>query len=180
MAWTTPPTFTPATTGTAADMNIIRDDLNYLKGQTDQAVLSGCLVGRTTNQSLTTATETEINWDAETFDHGGWITVTSGSVTVPASAIPTGYTTVAVDLRAAVNFAVNSTGYRKARINVNGATVIAVPIDANASTTSTIALSAMAVVEAGDVINLEAYQTSGGALNVGSGFLFVGVFKPVA
>ena len=120
MAYVTPPTFTPASELAADDLNILGDDIVYLKAQADMAVLSGVRAARTTTQSIPDATPTEIIFTAETFDQGGWIAVTATTATVPSSAIPPGFTVVALDVRIGVNFAANATGYRKATVMQNG------------------------------------------------------------
>ncbi len=179
MAYVTPPTFTAGTTGTAADVNILGDDIKYLKAQTDQAVLSGCVVTRAASQSIPNNTATLISFTAEVIDAGGWIAVTSTTVTVPAGAIPAGYTTIAVDCRMDATFATNATGYRRASIMKNGAQILGPVVDAGSGQVTVVIGSTITTAVAGDTFTLEVQQTSGGSLNV-TGALTVVVFKPVS
>src|SRR6478609_8306921 len=121
MAYVTPPTFTASTTSTAADVNILGDDIVYLKARSDALIFSGVRVDRNgSNQSIPDSTWTAVSFTREIIDQGGWIAVTSTTITVPAGAIPAGYTTVIVDADMYATFAANTTGIRKARVLRNG------------------------------------------------------------
>src|SRR4051812_41994658 len=124
MAYTTPPTFSAGTELAAADLNLLGDDIAYLKAQTDLAVLSGCVVSRSTSQSISDSVYTDVTFTTEVIDQGGWIAVSSTTVTVPAGAIPSGYTTVALDVRPVAQFASNATGKRSAIVTQNGSTIL--------------------------------------------------------
>ena len=180
MAWTTPPTFVSATAGAAADMNIVRDDLNYLKGISDGVVFSGVQLARTSDQTLTTSVAANISWVTEVFDYGGWW-ASGTTVTVPAGAIPSGYTTIAVMVFARIRFASNSTGIRRIRIMQNGSAIGTRTSSALGGGDSTDTdISDVAVCAAADTFTLEAYQTSGGNLAAdGSGLTIVRI-APVA
>jgi hypothetical protein len=164
MAWTTPPTFVAATTATAADMNLIRDDLNYLKGISDGVVFSGVQLTRSTNQTLTTGVGANITWLVEALDYGSWWS-TGTTVTVPAGAIPAGYTSIAVMIFGRIRFAANSTGSRRIRVLQNGTSIGSRTSSAlgGGDTTDT-DISDVAVCASGDTFTLEGYQTSGGNL----------------
>jgi len=165
MAWVTPPTFTAATTATAADANILGDDLNYLKAISDGVVFSAVQLNRVSNQSLTSGTPTLITWTAEAFDIGGWW-ASGTTVTVPAGAVPTGYTTIAVVVFGRVKFASNSTGVRRVRVLLNGTAFGSRTYSALGGGDDTdVDISEVTVCAAGDTLTVEAYQTSGGALN---------------
>lgn len=180
MAYTTPPTFVAGTELAADDLNLLGDDIVYLKAQADLAVLSGTRASRVTTQSIPNNTATPISFTVETFDQGGWIAVTSTTFTVPAGAIPSGYTTVALDVRVGVNFAANATGYRKATVTQNGSPVLAPQVDASTTSVNNVNESTILTAVAGDTFQVEAYQNSGGALNIGSAYLILAVFKPVS
>lgn len=180
MAFTTPPTWPPDTVVASDDLQILSDDITYLKAQTDLAVLSGCLVTRSTTQSIPDNSDTAILFTTEVFDQGGWITVTSDTVTVPAGAIPPGYTTIAIDVRVGVHFGTNSTGYRKATVNQNGSPISGPQNDASPTTTTPVNEASLTTAVAGDTFTVNAYQNSGGALDIISAKLSITVYKPVS
>lgn len=167
---------------TSSDLNTyVRDNLEYLKGKADLIDFSGVLVDRNgATQSIPDSTYTTISFTREIIDVGGWIAVTSTTATVPASAIPAGYTTVIVDIRALVNFAANATGIRRARIMKDGSSQLSVGISAASADTTDLVLPWFATAVAGSTFTLEVYQSSGGALNVTAAHLAVTVFKPYA
>ena len=95
MSYTAPPTFVASDVLTAAQLNVLSDDIAYLYSTLQGVTYSACSVRRAANQSLTTATETEISFDNEDLDIGGWYS--SGTdIIVPAGAIPSGSTSVGV------------------------------------------------------------------------------------
>lgn len=166
MAWTTPKVWTSETL-TSSDMNTyISDNLSYLKGITDGVGFSGVEAGRATNQSISNATDTDLSFTAEGFDYGGWFGGSGTAITVPSGAIPSGYSTVAVGIYLRGRFASNGTGYRKLSILVNGASQASISVDANSGAETEVAITDFALVEATDVITFQAYQNSGGNLNL--------------
>lgn len=180
MAWTTPPTFVADTELAADDLNLLSDDLNYLKSRTDAATLSGVAVNRNgVAQSISDSSWTAVSWTTEIFDEGGWIAVTSSTITVPAGAIPAGYTNVLLDIRFIVTFAANSTGKRKARVTKNGSSVFS-DSDAADSDTTDLGQAWPISAAAGDTFQLEVWQNSGGALNASAVALSIVMDKPVS
>lgn len=181
MAWVTPPTETAGAVLAAADLNVIRDDLTYLKAQTDLAVFSGFGVDRNgATQSIPNATWTLITFTREGYDAGGWIAVSSDTATLPAGAIPAGYTTVIVDARMVVTFAANAVGIRKAQIVRTGATFVTNAYSAASADTTDLIGSALTTAVSGDTFQLQVYQSSGGALNIATAAMSVCVFKPLS
>jgi hypothetical protein len=160
MAWTDPPVFVSGGTVTAAQLNILGDDLVYLKGITDGVSFSGTKLIRSTSQSLTTATYTDI------------------TVTVPAGAIPTGYTSVAVLLIGLLRYVANGTGSRQLRILLNGSEVETVVHSALSGEKTTVHYSTVFTVEAADEIKMQGYQSSGGALNIDNARLTIVRYAP--
>lgn len=67
-----------------------------------------------------------------------------------------------------IEFAANATGLRGARIRLNGATVLAQVVSANlgAGDPTPIAVQTVYSLAAGDYVELQGYQASGGALNM--------------
>ena len=180
MAYTTPPTFVSSTTATAADVNILGDDIVYLKAQTDQAVFSGFYANRSTNQSIPDSTDTDVTLTTESWDQGGWIAVSATTATVPASAIPAGYTNVIVDIRCAAHFAGSAVGARRLIINKSGTQFASQAIDAPGTSSLSVAFSTLIDAAAGDTFRIQVWQDSGGALNILSASLSVAVFKPLS
>lgn len=173
MAYVTPPSFVSGTTAVAADANILGADIEYLYGIVSGLTASGVQATRTTNQSISGSTWTAISFGAEQFDLGSWWS--SGTdVVVPAGAIAAGSTTALVIVSARLQFLANSTGRRGLKILKNGTQTGRTTVDAEGGgdTTDMLAFDAF-LVEAGDVITLEAYQSSGGSLNVGTASLTV-------
>ena len=129
-----------------------------------------CAVYHAVTQSISTGTDTVVLFDSELFDVGGLHSTVSntGRFTVPAGGDGV-YLVIGV-----VVFAANATGVRRASVIKNG--TITIGISSNTIETSPTAvadtgLSIMAIVSlvAGDYVELMAYQTSGGALNISSG-----------
>lgn len=164
MAWTTPPTWNSGDTLAASDLQIVSDDLTYLKGVTDGVTASGCTVSRATNQSINDSTTTSITFLIEDMDLGGWWS--SGTdIVVPAGAIPAGFTTILVHIIGDIQFAANGTGYRAVSIYINGSLLGTRNSSAVSGETTSVGIDRYAVVAAADVITIRATQTSGGALN---------------
>ena len=145
----------------------------YLKTQADAAAYYAAIVIRTTNTSVSNATWTAVPWVSAPVNIGSWWT-SGSSVTVPAAAIPSGSTTIAVRVNFYVRFGVNSVGNRSIDVYVNGASANGF-VTKGASLPSDVATVVgfdLVQVIAGDVITLQAYQDSGGALNItGAHFL---------
>jgi hypothetical protein len=172
MSWTTPPTFVSGDPLAASDLNILGDDLTYLKAIGDGLTLSGCRVRRAASQSIADSTFVAASFDTETLDLGGWYT--SGTdVVVPAGAIPAGFTTIGLLIFGACKFVTNSSGRRWLRVLQNGAVIEGWNITANNADTSDLTLSTFTTAVATDVITLEVKQTSGGSLSMSEARLTV-------
>ena len=183
MAYTTPPTFTAGTVLTAANLNILGDDIVYLKGITDGVNFSGVQLRRTATQSITTATWTAVTWQTETggFDNGGWWS-SGTNIVVPAGAIPSGFTTIACDVLARTYFGTNGTGSRKIRILVDGSVTETGNLPAISGDQTDVWVPDAVVVAAGAIITVEVYQNSGSTLSIASSDTKVTVLRraPVA
>jgi len=143
----------------------IRDDLLYLYGIALGTTFSAVQIRRAANQSITTATETAISFDTENLDFGGWWS-SGTTITVPAGAIPTGYTTVGILMMATLKFATNATGIRKIILQKNGTEINSLQASGLASDVTIVQMTDLTTVAAADTLTLLAYQTSGGNLNV--------------
>jgi hypothetical protein len=170
MTYTAPPTFVAGDPLAAADLNVLSEDIEYLAGVAEGVTFSGCQLRRTSTQSIPNTTWTKVTWQTESggFDVGSWWS--SGTdIVVPAGAIPPGYTTIAVDVKASTNFASDSTGTRFMRVLVNGSeTEKASRTGLGGGDVTDIDVSDVVIVEAADVITIEVYQSSGSSLNISS------------
>jgi hypothetical protein len=123
------------------------------------------LIKKTTTQSLTTGLRTAVAFDVEAFDIGSCHdNVTNNTrLTVPTGADGTYFIT------ANVEYASNTAGLRAAELRKNGATtlaqVIANPVVGDLTVVQVITLAQLV---SADYVELNALQTSGGALNVGT------------
>lgn len=166
MPYTTPPTFVSGGTVTASNLNILSDDIEYLYGISQGVTFSGAQISRSTNQSISDSTDTNISWNAESFDYGGWWS-SGTALTVPAGAIPAGYTNIAVLAIARAKFASNTTGNRKLTVLKNGSEVGSTALGGvGGGDTTLVWLVELFTVAAADTVAVQVYQTSGGALNV--------------
>jgi hypothetical protein len=167
MAWTTPPTWNSGDTLAASDLQIVSDDLSYLKAVADGTTFLGTRVTRAAATSIPDSTSTAITFTAENYDYGSWW-ASGTDIIVPAAAIPSGFTTIAVSITVRVVFASNGTGQRRASIKVNGSAIVNPSVGAVSGDTTEISFSIPWPVAAADVITMEVYQNSGGALNASS------------
>lgn len=165
---TTPPTFIAGDPVAAAELNQLGDGITELQAVAEGVTFSGCQIKRTANQSIPNTTWTVVTWQTESggFDIGGWWS--SGTdIIVPAGAIPSGATSIAIDVNARTSFASNGTGSRFIRTLLNGTQTEKTPSPALGGGDSTeVTIYDTIVVVAGDVLTVEVYQSSGGALNI--------------
>lgn len=179
MAWTTPPTFSSGATLAAADVNILGDDLTYLKGITDGVSFSAVKATRAAATSIPNAAYTAVTFTAETYDYGGWY-ASGTNIVVPAGAIPSGYTTIAVMATGRAVFAANATGVRRLQVSLNGTAQFQPLASGDGTDATDLSGFGFLIVAAADIITLEVYQTSGAALNASGMSLNVVRFAPVA
>jgi len=117
-------------------------------------------VYRTTDQTLTTAVDTAVTWEADANDNAGmWVV---GAPTVLTCVVPGIYTATAN-----VRFAANGTGFRAAWIERNATTTLAradiIASAAASPTRFTVAAPAFNLA-IGDTVRLMVSQNSGGNL----------------
>lgn len=115
-------------------------------------------------QSLTSGTLTALTFDSERYDVGDChSTVSNTRLTVP-----TGEGGL-YHIFGSVRFSLNATGARSIYIQINGTTRVAqVELDACSSSVTNLVIATDYGLIAGDYVELFAWQTSGGALNVDS------------
>lgn len=165
MSYTTPPTFVAAAVLAASELNVLGADIEDLNGRLVGLTFSGCQVTRSGTQAISSSTDTLISFNVENFDYGAWFT-SGTTITVPAGAIPSGFTTIAVDLTAQIRFATNATGNRTCVLLQNGAEVGSWTLGGLSGDPTTIIVPETAVVAAGDTLQVQVWQNSGGVLNI--------------
>ena len=128
------------------------------------ATFVGVSAYRTTNQSIASGAGVIINWDAETIDSNGFH---DNSTNNSRLTVPTGYGGK-YWVTAAVEYFNNSSGIRSTTIRKNGSTYLAVSnCNGNSSSSnSTTSAQIMLDLAAGDYLEVDAYQSTGGSLNV--------------
>lgn len=124
----------------------------------------GCRATKTgTNQTLSNNTYTLVTFNAETYDTDGFHSTSTNTerMTIPAGLA--GY----YEVTANVGFDTNTTGRRLLQIRKNGS-AIAVGEASSATSTNYPAFNTSLIVNlaVGDYVDFEAYQTSGGNLDV--------------
>lgn len=164
MSYVSPPTFVDADDLTAAQLNILGDDIVYLKAQRDAMVFTGVALSRSTDLSVSDSTWTDISWVSATVDTSSFWT-SGANITVPASAIPSGSTQVVMEINIQARFNSNGTGGRACQVLLNGSTVErSFGTSALTGDTTVVGTTVWAIVAAADVLKGQIRQTSGGAL----------------
>ena len=180
MAWVDPPDWVEGQVVTAAQLDqYITANTSYLKGLSDGLTFSAVRVTRSAATSVATGSWTAVTFTAEGYDYGSWWS-SGTNVVVPAGAIPSGYTSIALLCQARTIFDANATGYRGIRILLNGSSEAAFTNASFATDSSHVNGSAFIVVVAGDILTVERYQNSGGALDASSCQFDVARYMPVA
>jgi hypothetical protein len=179
MAYVTPPTFVAGDPLAADDLNILGDDIEYLKDIADGVTAAGAQVTRSANQSIASSSDTNISWDTENFDYGGWYS--SGTkIIVPAGAIPGGFTSIMVHVTGFAKFGTDGTGKRQVQLLKNGTAFGGLKLRAIDDDTTVIYVDDYAIVEASDYIQMLVWQNSGSSLNVTQARLSVVRHAPAA
>ena len=161
MAYVTPPTFVSGAVLTAAQLNVLGDDIVYLKAQADGVAVQGVYLTRSTGLSLANVTYVDIPWTTENVDVGGWHAAGSTDIVIPAGAIPSGFSSILVRVDAVVTFASNNANSRGIAIVLNGSSIGAQFVQAINGDSTTMNTFAWAVCVAGDVLKVQAWQSSG-------------------
>lgn len=126
-----------------------------------------CRLFNSANISVANTTNTVLTFDTETYDSGGMHSTSSntGRITVPTGG--SGWYVIT----GGAEFAANATGQRDLTIRLNGSLVIgaARATSASGSVATRLMCTTQYPLSDGDYVELLAYQTSGGALNVVTG-----------
>lgn len=166
MAYSTVPNKATGDTLAASDWNTyVRDNLADHEARIGGIAFSGCLLTRASNQSIPDTTLTNVTWTAETTDQGGWFTPSGSTVTVPAGALPSGFTYVLVQLACQLYWDGNATGTRRILFLQNGSEVQTLYLTPPSTAMMGMPLTSMLLrAVPGDTFSVQVSQTSGGAL----------------
>lgn len=168
MAYTAPPTFSSGAVLTAAQAQILSDDITYLYGKIITATpWHGVKATRGTNLSVADTSRTLVtlptseDFDTDAFHDNA---VNSSRITLPTGLITAGLSAACI-MFGYIEWASNSTGCRELRILRNGSmrsesTVPAVTVSMGQQIGLTDSGSG------GDYFEMDAWQNSGGSLNL--------------
>jgi hypothetical protein len=158
MAYTTPKTWTVGEVLTAANLNThLRDNVSYLANPPK------CRVYNSANESIPNSTDTALTFDTERFDTDTMHSTVSNTGRIT-------FTTAGTYLVGGhVVFNSSATGIRKLFIRMGGTTPLATVELVPSSSFPAFSIDTLYPFTAGQYVELIAYQTSGGALNVLAG-----------
>lgn len=156
MAWSTPPTFVAAATLPAADLNKVRDDLNFLYSPPK------CSLTRSAAKSIANSTTTQFDFDQEDYDND---TMHSNATNPSRSTIKTAGVYLIIGATTWTN---NVTGRRLSQFIVNGVTGLTGHDQATVGGAGecSYVISQQRLFAVNDYVELNVFQSSGGALNV--------------
>lgn len=161
MAWATPPTASVGGVITAANWNILRDDLNFLANPPAARVYKAAA------QAINNNTITAINFDTERYD------TDTIHDTVTNNTRLTCKTAGLYHFEFSAEFAANATGFRGWFIRLNGSSsnyiaAFELPLT-GAAVTACATIGADYRMAVNDFAEAVVWQTSGGALNIQAG-----------
>lgn len=163
MAFTTPATATAGTVLTASFLNTnVRDNIAWLA--TDSP---SCRAYNNANISISNGVLTVVTLNSERYDNAA---VHSTASNTSRFTIPTGGAGKYVFL-GNITYATNGTGVRAANALLNGATTITRNTTASAAAAiygTELSFCTVYALSAADYVEMQAFQSSGGALNVES------------
>ena len=166
MAYVDPPTFVASDPLAAAELNVLSDDIRALSAVQEGVTFSGVQLYITSQESIADTTATAVDWHAEQFDYGGWWS-TGDTITVPAGAIPTGYTALALLVFARARFGDDATGNRRLNVLRNAASFGQRTYNGlDGGDDTDVSMSEVTIAQAGDTITMEVYHNAGHALNI--------------
>lgn len=169
-SWTPPRTWAAGQTVDASALNTdLRDDLNYLYTQVITAPpYHIARAYRNTNLSVPDSARTLVTLPTgEDIDTDGFhdLVTNSSRFTLPAALVPAGYTAVMM-IAGYVTWAANAAGYRELRILRNGGSSPENTVPAVSGATMGQHISLVQTGVLNDYWEMDAYQTSGGAINI--------------
>lgn len=168
MAYSTVSTKATGDTVAASDWNTyIRDNLADHEARIGAIAYSGCRVTRVTDQAIADNTLTAVTWTAETTDQGGWFPSSGTTVTVPTSALPSGYTTLMVSMSVQIYWESNATGSRHVVLYKNGTEFAAQKIAPGFTGTFAQVFTAPDIdAVPGDTFLVQVIHSAGASLNI--------------
>lgn len=166
MAYSVPTSVATGSVITQAWTEVVRDDLLYFKDRADNP--PRCILTHNTTQSIANNTNTAVTFNTESSDPLGLHSTGTNPTRVT---IPTGETGYYL-LTGWLDFAANATGQRGIQLYLNAGLLLQQRLDAAAAGDTYLTIAFVYALAAGDYVELGAFQTSGGALNVQSGPLF--------
>lgn len=134
----------------------------------DYAIPSICVLTKSGTQAVAHNTDTNVTWETETLDPAGLHTGTSDQIVIKSGGF---YEIVAnVEIQ---GFAAGTTNTVFSRININknGTAIKFATMPTLVSQPTQMCLVTREELSNGDIIRLQAYQNSGGSLNVSAGTL---------
>lgn len=152
-----------ATAITAAKLN------NLEQGVSDAQQQPAVRVFHNANQSLTTSVSTVLAFNSERFDTAGGAASTQHDTVTNNSRLTCLYAGK-YEISASISFDANATGVRQVLFKLNATTTIAqilVP-SAGATFVTSLSLNTLYDLAVNDYVETFAFQSSGGALNVGT------------
>lgn len=168
MAYVAPTVRSVGDAVTAADYNIMANDVISFRNNSG-VVPPAVRLERGTAQSISNTTDTLVTWPTEVFDTDGMYTATSDTITVVTAGI--------YQINVTVEFAVNATGIRVVSLLKNPSSasdqssrIASTAVSATSVAGGNCVLSCSTIISlvATNTIKVQVYQSSGGALNVGS------------
>jgi len=158
-------TWAALVTLTAAELNTyLRDNMEYVKGRLDGLELSGVTVSRGSAQSIPNSTETVVSWTAIRVEVNDWWT-SGTNVVVPVGTVPGSATAVGCLVFGTVTFTANATGSRRIGVYKNGTVVREKTLSALTGEATEVEVIFFETMDDGDIFTVQAWQSSGGALN---------------
>ena len=179
MAYVAPPNFVSGAVLTEANLDVLSDDIAYLYGATSAQAFSGCQVSRNAATNISNNSSSAITWTAEAIDVGNWWT-SGTNIVVPASAIPSGYTTIMLMVTARTRFAANGTGLRRLGAMKNGTGFGWVSTTGITGDTTDLSIIEFVTAVVGDIVTLELFQNSGGVLAASETQITVARYAPIS
>lgn len=160
MTWTTPRTWVTSEVVTASIMNThVRDNLSELR------TLHGCRVTKNATQSIATGSDVAVTFQTETYDTDGFHDTGANTerITVPSGL--GGY----YQLRGKCQWAAAAGGFRRAKIRLNGTTILEFSSMLTGNTSETVGAQTVENLAVGDYVELIAEHNQGAGLNVVNG-----------
>lgn len=165
MSYVDPGSFASGAVLTAAQVQVIADDVRYLKSAADLAAFTGVSLGGVASQSITSGTGYQsLQWGSAYLMVGGTWWTTGTNITVPAGTVPSGYTSAILEVQAQMVYSANGTGTRQIQVTQNGTSIAAYSTTGISGETTTITAFCWISAADGDALLVQGQQNSGSTL----------------